>query len=63
MENENLILNKLNILSKEIAKIKEQIADLVLTNDDVELLDEIDIDLKGSKTKRLDLIGLNKTNG
>lgn len=54
MENENLILNKLNILSNEIAKIKEQMADLILTNDDIEALDEADKDLKEGKTKRLD---------
>lgn len=53
MENENLVLNKLNVLSNEIAQIKEQLADLILTNDDLTSLDEADIDLKEGRTKRL----------
>jgi len=56
MENENLILSKLDTLHNEIANIKEQMADLILTNDDVEALDEADIDLKEVKTKRLERI-------
>ena len=54
MENENLILNKLNTLSNEVSKIKEQIADLILTDDDITSLDRADMDLLEGKTKRLD---------
>lgn len=54
MEKETLIMDKLNALNNEVAKIKEHIADLTLTNDDLASLDEADRDFEEGKTKRFD---------
>jgi len=53
MENEELIINKLDILKREIDFIKEHIIDITLTQDDVESLSEAEEDLKKGRTKRL----------
>lgn len=56
---ETQLLNKihedLEFVKKEIIEIKEHIvyADTVLTEDDMESLQEAEIDLKEGKTKRL----------
>ena len=53
MENEELIINKLDILKQEIDFIKEHIMDITLTQDDIDSLNEAEEDLKKGKTKRL----------
>lgn len=53
MENEELILNKLDLLKQGIDFIKEHIADLTLTQDDFNSLYEAEKDLMEGKTKRL----------
>jgi len=53
MENEKLIINKLNSLEKEIDFIKEHIVDITLTKDDIDSLHTAEKDLKNRKTKRL----------
>jgi len=53
MENEELIINKLDLLKREIDFIKEHIVDVTLTQDDVDSLCEAEEDLKKGITKRL----------
>jgi len=53
MENEELIINKLDALKQEIAFIKEHIIDVTLTQDDIDSLNEAEEDLKKGRTKRL----------
>ena len=53
MENEELIINKLDVLKHEIDFIKEHLMDVTLTQDDVESLCEDEEDLKKGRTKRL----------
>ena len=53
MENEELIISKLDILKHEIDFIKEHLIDVTLTQDDVESLFEAEEDLKKGRTKRL----------
>lgn len=53
MENEQLILNKLDILKAEIDSIKEHLIDITLTRDDLNSIEEAEKDLKEGKTKRL----------
>ncbi|MEK6819373.1 MAG: hypothetical protein AABY10_05575 [Nanoarchaeota archaeon] len=53
MENEKLIMNKLDSLKREIDFIKEHIIDIALTQDDVSSMREAEEDLKKGKTKRL----------
>lgn len=53
MENEELIINKLDVLKKEIDFIKEHLLDVTLTQDDVDSLHEAEEDLKEGRTKRL----------
>ena len=53
MENEELIINKLNLLKQEIDFIKEHIVDITLTQDDVDSLCKAEEDLKKGRTKRL----------
>ena len=53
MENEKLILQKLDVLKAEIDYIKEHIVDITLTEDDISSLKEAEKDLKAGKTKRL----------
>ena len=48
MEKETLIMNKLNILTNEVAKLKEQMADITLTDDDIDSLDQAENDPKES---------------
>ena len=49
------ILNKLEIIKADLDYIKEHMVDvdLVLTDDDLEALEEAEKDLKSGKTKRL----------
>ena len=53
MENEELIISKLNALKQEIDFIKEHLIDVTLTQDDVKSLCEAEEDLKKGRTKRL----------
>ena len=53
MENEELIINKLDALKQEIAFIKEHIIDITLTQDDIDSLNEAEEDLKKGRTKKL----------
>ena len=53
MENEELIINKLDVLKEDIGFIKEHIVDITLTQDDADSLHEAEEDLKESRTKRL----------
>ena len=53
MENEELIINKLDILKQEIDFIKEHIIDITLIQDDIDSLNEAEEDLRKGKTKRL----------
>ena len=53
MEEEKLIINKLDILKKEVDFIKEHILDITLTRDDIDSLRQAEEDLREGKTKRL----------
>ena len=53
MGNEELIINKLDLLKREIDFIKEHIIDVTLTQDDINSLNEAEEDLKKGRTKRL----------
>ena len=53
MENEKLIINKLDILKAEIDNLKEYIMDITLTSDDIVSIKEAEEDLREGKTKRL----------
>ena len=53
MENETLILNKLDIIRTEIEKIAEHLNDITLTKDDILSVREAEEDYKKGKTKRL----------
>ena len=53
MENEEIIINKLDLLKQEIDFIKEHILDVILTQDDINSLCESEEDLKKGRTKRL----------
>lgn len=53
MENEEIIISKLDILKKELDFVKEHIIDITLTQDDISSLSEAEEDLKNKKTKRL----------
>jgi len=53
MENEELIINKLDALKQEIDFVKEHIIDITLTKDDINSLNEAEKDLEEGKTKRL----------
>ena len=53
MENEELIISKLDVLKREIDFIKEHIMDVTLTQDDIDSLNEGEEDLRKGRTKRL----------
>ncbi len=53
MENEILILNKLDILKAELDFIKEYLEDVVLTQDDLDSIADAENDLAEGKTVRL----------
>lgn len=53
MENERLIMNKLDLLKREIDFIKEHILDITLSQDDISSIHEAEEDFKKGKTKRL----------
>jgi len=53
MKNEELIINKLDILKQEIDFIKAHVTDVTLTQDDIDSLNEAEEDLKKGRTKRL----------
>ena len=53
MEDAKLILDKLELLKKEIESIKEHLIDITLTRDDINSLNEAEEDLEKGKTKRL----------
>jgi hypothetical protein len=53
MECDEKILNKLDVISVNVAYLREHIADITLTSDDISSLDDAEKDLKAGKTKRL----------
>ena len=53
MENEELIISKLDLLKREVDFIKEHIIDVTLTQEDIDSLCEAEEDLKKGRTKRL----------
>jgi len=53
MENEELIINKLDILKQELDFVKEHIIDVTLTQNDITSLNEAEEDLRKGRTKRL----------
>ena len=53
MVNEKLIINKLDLLTRDVEFIKEHIIDVTLTQDDVDSLKESEEDLRKGRTKRL----------
>jgi prefoldin subunit 5 len=53
MENERLIINKLDILKAEVDSLKEHIMDVTLTAEDLQSIKEAEEDLRKGRTKRL----------
>ena len=53
MEDEKLIINKLDVLKEEIDNLREYIMDITLTSDDIISIKEAEEDLRKGKTKRL----------
>ncbi len=53
MENEELIISKLDNLKKDMDSLKEHIIDVTLTQDDINSLNQAEEDLKEGRTKRL----------
>lgn len=53
MENEKLIMNKLDLIASNVAYLREHIADITLSSDDLSSLESAERDLKTGKTKRL----------
>jgi len=53
MENEQLIMNKLDVLSVEINSLRECLLDMTLTPDDLDSIEEAERDLSEGRTKRL----------
>jgi len=53
MGNEELIINKLDVLKREIEFIKEHIMDVTLTQNDTDSLNDAEVDLKKGRAKRL----------
>ena len=53
MGNEEIIINRLDILGQEINFIKEHIIDVTLTQDDLNSLNKGEEDLRKGRTKRL----------
>ena len=53
MENDKIVISKLNMIQSDIAYIKEHIEDVALTEDDINSIKDARRDLAGGKTKRL----------
>ena len=53
MENNKVVINKLNMIQADVAYIKEHLEDINLTEDDLLSLNEAKKDLKEGKTRRL----------
>lgn len=53
MENEKLILNKLDTIASNVAYLREHIADITLGKDDIDSLESAEKDLKAGKTRRI----------
>ena len=53
MESNEIVINKLDIIQHQLAKISEHIEDTALTVDDLKALEEAEQDLKEGKTRRL----------
>ena len=53
MKNEELILNKLDLLKAEIDSLKEHIIDVTFTTEDSQSIKEAEEDLRKGRTKRL----------
>ena len=53
MENEGLIISKLDILKAEVDSLREHIMDITLTTDDITSIREAEEDLREGRTKRL----------
>jgi len=50
MENEKVIINKLNNIESSLAYIREYLEDITLTQDDLKSIEEAQDDLKKGKT-------------
>jgi len=53
MENQELIIDRLNDLKQDIGFVKEHIIDVTLNQEDINSLKEAEEDLKEGRTKRL----------
>ena len=53
MENEELIINRLDALKQDISFVKKHILDVTLTQNDINSLNKAEEDLEKGKTKRL----------
>ena len=53
MENEELIISKLDLLKAEIDSLKEHIIDVTFTAEDLQSIREAEEDLRKGRTKRL----------
>jgi len=53
MENEKLIISKLDSLKKELDFVKEHIVDVTLTQDDINSLNEAEKEFKEGRTTSL----------
>ncbi len=53
MENEKLIINRLDDLKQDINFVKEHIIDVTLTQEDIKSLNKAEEDLEKGRTKRL----------
>ena len=53
MENERLIINRLDALKQDIGFVKEHIIDTTLTQDDINSLNRAEEDFEKGMTKRL----------
>ena len=47
-----MVLNRLSSIKKELDKIRAQLVDVTLTNEDISALEKADRDLKRGKTKK-----------
>ena len=53
MENEGLIISKLDVLKAELDSIREHIMEVTLTTEDLQSIREAEEDLREGRTKRL----------
>ena len=53
MENEKIIIGKLDVLKAELDGLREHIMNITLTSDDIVSIKEAEEDLRKGKTKRI----------